>query len=214
MKRFDWRVALGIVLVLLGALAFLQTTNLIRMEGDWWGLAVALIFAVIGAYFLFTLVSDPQKSWWAAIPGLSLVGLAAIIILGLIPGFPDSIGGTIFMGCIAASFWVVYYFKRDFWWAIIPAGTLTTIALIILLPGEGNLVPAVLFLGMAATFALLGFIEINGRRLSWPWIPAAVLAVMGVIFGLTSTGVSAIVWAVLLILAGGFLVARPLLLKK
>ncbi len=214
MKRFDWRVIVGIVLVLVGVLGFLQTTNLVRLQGDWWGLAFAFIFAAVGASFLYTLAADPQKSWWAAIPGFTLVGLGAIIGLGLIPGFPDQIGGTIFMGCIAAAFWVVYFLKRDFWWAIIPAGVLTTIALIILLPDEGNLVPAVLFLGMGATFALLGFVNVNGRRLTWPWIPAGILALMGVIFGITSTGVSGIVWAVLLILGGGFLVARPYLLKK
>ena len=67
---------------------------------------------------------------------------------------------------------------------------------------------------MAATFALLGFIEIEGRRLSWPWIPAGVLALMGVLIGLTTSGISAIVWAILLILAGAFLVARPYLMKK
>ncbi len=214
MKRFDWRVVFGIVLVILGVLGILQTTNLITLRGDWWGLAFALIFAAVGASFLYTLATDPQKHWWAAIPGLTLVGLGVIIGLGLIPGLPDFIGGTIFMGCIAAAFWVVYYLKRDFWWSIIPAGVLTTIAIIILLPDEGNLVPAVLFLGMAATFALLGFVDIQGRRLTWPWIPAGILALMGVIFGITSTGVSGIIWAVLLILGGGFLVARPYLLKK
>src|SRR5512135_2003617 len=138
MKRFDWRVILGIVLVLVGILGFLETTNLVSLQGSWWGLAFALIFAAVGVSFLYTLAADPQKSWWAAIPGLTLVGLGAIIGLGLIPGFPDSIGGTIFMGCIAASFWVIYFLKRDFWWAIIPAGVLTTIAIIILFPDEGN----------------------------------------------------------------------------
>ena len=213
MKRFDWRVALGVVLVILGVVAFLQSSNLITLQGDWWGLAFALIFAVVGASFLYTLAANPQGSWWAVIPGLTLVGLGATIGLALIPGFPGTIVGTIFMGSIAASFWVIYFVKR-FWWAIIPAGVLTTIAVIILFPDEGNLVGSLLFLGMAATFALLGFIEIEGRRLSWPWIPAGVLALMGVLIGLTTSGISAIVWAVLLILAGAFLVARPYLMKK
>ena len=128
--------------------------------------------------------------------------------------FIDKFAPALFLASIAASFWLVFYLKRTFWWAIIPAGVMTSVAVIVLLPDAGNLVPAVLFLGMGATFAVLGFVDVNGRRLTWPWIPAGILALMGIIFGITSTGVTAIVWAVLLILAGGFLVARPYLIKK
>lgn len=214
MKPFNWRVPLGIVLVVLGVLAFLQSFNVINMRGEIWLLAFGVIFAAVGASFIYALIAD-SNAWWAAIPGLTLLGLGAMMVLFSFPSIElGAIPPAIFLGSIAASFWLIYYLRRAFWWAIIPAGVMTTIAVIVFLPEESSLGGSVFFLGMAATFALLGFVEVNGRRMTWPWIPAGVLAVMGVLIGLTTTGISAIVWAVLLILAGAFLVARPYLMKK
>ncbi len=214
MKPFNWRVPFGIVLVVLGILALLQSFNLVGFEGGIWLLIFGAIFAVAGASFVYALIAD-HNAWWAAIPGLSLLGLGVMMVLLSFGGdFLGTFAPALFLASIAASFWLIFYLKRTFWWAIIPAGVMTSVAVIVLLPDQGNLIPAVLFLGMAATFALLGFVDINGHRMTWPWIPAGILALMGVIFGITSTGVTAIVWAVLLILAGGFLVARPYLLKK
>ncbi len=214
MKPFNWRVPFGIVLVVLGVLALLQSFNIVNFVGGIWLLLFGAIFAIAGASFVYALFAD-HNAWWAAIPGLTLLGLGVMMMLysfgeNFLGNFPPAL----FLFSIAASFWLIYYLKRDFWWAIIPAGVMTSVAVIVLLPDQGTLIPAVLFLGMAATFAALGFVDVGGRRLTWPWIPAGILALMGIIFGITSTGVTAIVWAVLLILAGGFLIARPYLLKK
>jgi hypothetical protein len=213
MKQFNWRIPLGIAAVALGVVALLQNFDLISLQG---GLALAIfgvIFAAIGASFTYALIAD-HNAWWAAIPGLTLLGLGVMmILLAVAEDFLGNFPPALFMGSIAASFWLIYALKR-FWWAIIPAGVLTTIAIIILVPDQGNLVASILFLGMAATFALLGFIAIDGRRMTWPWIPAGILALMGIIFGLTTSGITGLVWAVLLILAGVFLVARPYLLKR
>ena len=215
MKPFNWRVPLGVVLVVLGVLAFLQSFNILNMRGEIWLLAFGLIFAAVGVSFIYALIAD-HNAWWAAIPGMTLLGLGVMMVLFSFPSI--SLGALppfIFLGSIAAAFWLIYYLKRsNFWWAIIPAGVMTTIAIIVFIPEGSSLGGSVFFLGMAATFALLGFVEINGRRMTWPWIPAGVLAVMGVLIGLTTSGWSAIVWAVLLILAGAFLVARPYLMKK
>jgi len=213
MKPFNWRVPVGLALVVLGVLAFLQSFRIITLNGDPATLTFAIIFAVIGVVFLYALAND-RRNWWAAIPGLTLVGLGALMGLAMIPGMPGSIPAAIFMGSIAASFWVVYALNRTFWWAIIPAGTLTSIALLIVLPDSGSLGVSVLFLGMAATFGVLALIEINGQHMSWPWIPAICLAVLGGIFGIFSSGVSAFVWAILIILAGLFLIARPYFLNR
>ena len=213
MKSFNWRIPVGLVLVLLGILAFLQSFQIITLKGDPWGLIFAIIFAATGFVFLYALIYD-HRNWWAVIPGLTLVGLGALIGLGLIPGFPGAILPVIFMGCLAASFWVVYIMKRDFWWAIIPAGTLTSVTLLIALPEDDTLGVSILFLGMAATFGVLGLINVNGQKMSWPWIPAAVLAVVGAIIAASGGGFPSILWAILIILAGLFLVLRPYIQKS
>jgi hypothetical protein len=213
MKPFNWRIPLGLVLVILGVLAFLQSFQIITMKGDPWLLTFAVIFAAVGVIFLYALLND-RRNWWAAIPGLTLLGLGALMGLELIPGFPSFIPPAIFMGSIAAAFWVVYAMNRTFWWAIIPAGTLTSLALLIGLGDSGSLGASVLFMGMAATFGVLGLIEINGQHMSWPWIPAICLAVLSAVVGVTSSGVPSIVWAILIILAGIFLIARPYIMNR
>jgi hypothetical protein len=213
MKTFNWRIPIGLALVVLGILAFLQSFNVISFNGSPWAAAMAVLFAFIGGVFLYALITD-HSNWWAVIPGLTLIGLAALIGLALFPGFSGTFGAFIFMGSIAASFWVIYIMKRDFWWAIIPAGTLTSVALLILLSDNGTLGASVLFLGMAATFGVLGLIQVNGRRMAWPWIPAAALAVLGGVVAASEGGVPAIVWAILVILVGLFLVARPFIQKN
>jgi hypothetical protein len=213
MKSFNWRIPIGLALVVLGALAFLQSFNIITFNGSPWAGAMAVLFAFIGGVFLYSLITD-HNNWWTAIPGLTLIGLGVLIGLALIPGFSGNFGAFIFMGSIAASFWVIYAMKREFWWAIIPGGTLTSVALLILLSDNGVLGASVLFLGMAATFGVLGLIPVNGRKMSWPWIPAAALAILGGIVAGSEGGVPAIVWAILVILVGLFLVVRPIIQKN
>jgi hypothetical protein len=208
MKPISWRVLAGLAMIILGLLAFLQSFQIITLRGDPWMLTFAIIFAAVGVIFLYALIND-HKNWWAAIPGLTLLGLGVLMGLELIPGMPEFIPPAIFMGSIAAAFWVVYAMNRSFWWAIIPAGTLTSLAVLILLSDNGSLGASVLFMGMAATFGVLGLIRINGQHMSWPWIPAICLAVLSGIVGVTSSGVPAIVWAILIILAGVFLILRP-----
>jgi len=212
MKSFNWRIPVGLAMVLLGILAFLQSFQIITLKGDPWVLIFAIIFATIGAFFLYALIYD-HRNWWAVIPGLTLVGLGAMMGLALIPGFPGIILPVVFMGCIAASFWVIYLMKRDFWWSIIPAGILTSVALLIALSENGALGASILFLGMAVTFGALGMINVNGQKMPWPWIPAAVLAVLGGIVAASGGGIPSILWAILIILAGLFLVARPYIQK-
>ncbi len=213
MKTFNWRIPVGLAMVVLGLLAFLQSFHLITLNGSPWTFGFAVLFALVGGVFMYALITD-HTNWWAVIPGLPLIGLAVLMLLSLIPGCSGTFGAFIFMASIAASFWSIYIMKRDFWWAIIPAGTLTSVALVILLSENGNLGGAVLFLGMAATFAVLGLIPVNGRKMTWPWIPAASLAVLGGIVAMSEGGVPAIVWAILIILAGLFLVARPFIQKN
>ena len=210
MKTFNWRIPVGLVVVLFGVFGLLQTMGIVRMQGNWWMLVFALIFAAAGATFLYALFID-RRNWWAAIPGLTLVGLGAMMALLTIPGFPDIIAPFIFLLSIAAAFVVVYFFTRQ-WWAIIPAGVMASVSLTTLLAEtNGALSGGVMFLGIAATFALLALVGVGkGSSLPWPWIPAGILFLFSGLIMMTGGGqLPGMVWAVLLICAGGFLLLRP-----
>ena len=151
-KPFRLRLMAGISLLLLGGLLLLQSFGVIP-EGDWFW---SIPFIIAGIGFL-TVFLNQKSNWWAVIPGVVLLDLGLIIVLAVFfPKFSDVYSGAIFLGGIGLSFVLVYLMQKRNWWAVIPAGVLTTLALVTLVSEWGFFdAGAVFFLGLAATFALL-----------------------------------------------------------
>jgi hypothetical protein len=105
--------------------------------------------------------------------------------------------------------------NNRFWWAIIPAGVMASLALTVLVEGltrfDGG---GVLLLGMAITFASLTVLPgMTGNR-QWPLIPAGVLFVVSMFALFDKFNLTNLIWAVILIAAGSFLVVRSLLQRN
>jgi hypothetical protein len=169
MKRFDPRIVFGILLIVGGVLALAQTMGLLSNVSDifWGGL-----FLVAGLVFLSLLFGG---HWWAAFPGFTLAALGVLILL------PDSfgaLGGSIFLGGIALSFWYVYFTSRkERWWALIPAGVLTALALMIIVTQQFKDFGAAIFLGgIGLSFFAVYFTERTERW--WALIPGGVLVTL------------------------------------
>jgi hypothetical protein len=206
MNKFNWRAMLGIMMLVAGGLALLSSLNLIQLEGSVWTIIIAAAFAVGGTAFLYVLVSD-KSNWWAAIPGCTLVGLGLLIGLEMIPGMPGTLPVFLFLGSIGLSFFIIYMLNRSFWWAVIPGGAMVSVALLV---GLGDWLDeaavGIFFLGLAGTFALLTLPSITGSKMSWPWIPAGILGIMGIAFIGFSSTVPEYIFPALMIIAGAFLV--------
>jgi hypothetical protein len=211
MKRIQWQYIFGTLLILFGVVFLLDNFNVIDSVSD---IFFGLLFALGGAFFLYIYLSE-NKQWWALIPGFALLGLGALIGLdALLPSWGDDIGGTLFLASISLPFWIIYLrFRGDFWWALIPAGVMLTLALITgvesLMPGldlEGPL----LFFGMGLTFFVLGFIPTPGGQMRWAFIPAAILTLMGFIVLAIEFESGAIFAAAALILVGVYQIYRAL----
>jgi hypothetical protein len=214
MRSIIWRVYTGLILVGLGVLILLQNLGVFQAGGNFEAILFGAAFILGGFAFLAVLFTN-RTSWWAAIPGITLCSIGILILISsLLPAVGDVIGGAIVLGGIALSFWVVFLLDNRNWWAIIPGGTLLTLAVITALPqsltaANGFIVPGVLFTGMGLTFALLGILRMSpGRRWSWPWIPAGILITMGLLFALSAGNLVQTVWPAVLILLGLFLVFR------
>ncbi len=198
MKRFDPRIVFGTLLLIGGGLALLQTMGYLNNASDvFWG----GIFAALGLIFLSLLFGG---HWWSVFPGFTLLAIGVLILL---PDTLEDFGGLVFLGGIALSFWVTYATApRERWWALIPAGVLTTLAGMTV-AGErfGEFETAgFFFLGLSLTFLLVALFA--GMR--WAYWPALALGVMAVL-GLASLfEVANYIWAVALIAAGGFLLFR------
>ena len=205
MKRFDPRVIIGTLLIVAGALGFLQAFGFLQNASDlFWG----IVFLAAGAVFLFLFASGfASGGWWAAFPGFVLAGIGVLILL---PDSLDNIGGGIFLGAIGLSFWTVYLTGRDRWWAIIPGGVLFTLAIVSVLPEQflgGADSGGIFFLGLALTFLLVALLA----NMRWAYWPAGALGVFGTfLFFESQVFLFSYLAAGALILAGIYVVLRAL----
>ena len=213
-----WRILAGFTFLLIGGLAFLQTSGLVSFgKPSWLGLGLAVL-GVSGLVFIVVMLSSPTKRWWGSIPGFSLLGLTAGGVLEFLP--PDAArglwpGSAVFIG-IALGFWVVYIVRPRAWWAIIPAGAISSLAAMIVVSGTaaGELITAsVFFLGLAATFGLLAVLPTH-KHLVWPWVPAGSLLLLALFFYLAASEKSfwiSQLWPGFLIVLGLFFLVRALI---
>lgn len=208
MSRTTSNLLWGIVLVAAGLYWLLENLNIVPMPQGWaWGIA----FAVVGLLFLGVWLRD-RAQVFNLIPGILFLALG-IMVLGdyVWPQSTGNWGGPFFLGSIGLSFLLIYLQRRDLWWAVIPAGTFFTLALLVLLspltPGAGPAV--ILFLGLALTFAVVYFLPAQ-TPMRWAIYPAAVFAILGILLGIGLGGLINYVQALVLIALGGFLFYRAL----
>jgi hypothetical protein len=209
-KWFESRLLWGGLLVVGGVLFLLQNLGFFRFGDLFWG--VLLGFG--GLFFISWFVQDRQN-WWALIPGLALISVAATIALDVFaPNVAEDWGGGVVLGGIGLSFWLIYLVERRFWWAIIPGGVLVTLAAMVGLENTmgGDGAVGIFFMGMGLTFALVALLPHDGQQgsLAWAWIPAGILLVMGFLFLAAAGEMLAYIWPVALIVVGGGMMFRAL----
>jgi hypothetical protein len=211
MKTIPWRLIIGGILLLLGGFFLLQTLNIIPQTGDVAEMVVSVFFIAGGSIFLMVLSQNLNENWWAVIPGCVLLGIGFLIFSGTyFPAIANVWGGGMFLGSIALAFWVTYFLKPEQrWWAMIPAGTLTTLSLIAVDP-ISRWIPAefLFFGGMSATFAMVALLAKPSGQFNWAWIPSGVMLMIALIVGMSSNNMR-MVFPILLILGGGLVLALP-----
>jgi len=204
MKKDQSRLIWGGLLILAGILFLLQELNILgnAFQYLWLILMAAGAAVFLGIYF------TKKEQWWAVIPGLTLLGLSLSGLDSLLNIFPGSSwAGAVFLGCVGLAFWLIYLRRQDQWWAIIPGGVLLTLAAV---AGLGNILDwseVIFFLGLAGTFALVGILP-SQPDTRWAFIPAAVLAVLGVALFAPFKPVLIVIWPVVLIALGAYILFR------
>jgi len=207
MKRLEYRVLLGLLLIAGGILFLLDSLEVITVGAVLW----PVLIGVASLVFLFIFAMAPSSNWWAAIPGFVLLGLAGTIALDeLAPAVGEVWSGSVFLGGIALAFWVIYLVNPEHWWAVIPGGVLLTLAVVAGLSEVPQEVETggIFFFGLGVTFALLAILPTPEGRLTWALIPAVVLLLMGALITAAAAELINYVWPVVLILGGLYLLYR------
>jgi len=158
MKRIDFRIVIGVLLILGSVLGFLEKFGIIQRGWDlFWG----TILGLAGIAFLYVFVTN-RSQWWAAIPGFTLLGMSASSFLLDKLGW----GGLAFLGAIGLGFWAIYLTSRERWWAIIPGGVLITLGCVSALSDVFGILNTggVFFIGLGLTFLLVALLP----GLYWP----------------------------------------------
>jgi hypothetical protein len=198
------RILWGIFLVLAGILFLLNTLGFITIGEYLW----AIILGVGGLAFLSVFVAD-RKQWWSLFPGFALlVGGAIIFLERTYPSLPDDFGGIIAMGGIGLAFLIVFLMNTENWWALIPAGSLFSIALAIGLNQilTGLEIGGVFLIGLGFTFGVVGFVPTPQGRMRWALIPALILIVVGFLVLIAASNLISYLWPLGLIALGGLII--------
>lgn len=153
----------GLLLIGLGALLLLSNLGIIGGFGNLVGLG---ILAAMGGFLLHQHYTG-RGQVWLLITGFMLLGSAAATVTG-------EYGGAWFLGLAGLGFLQVWREKAKDWWALVPAGTLFTLAAVVVAETGRGLLGltggTVFFAGLAATFLVIYMLPRYGQ--SWAVIPA------------------------------------------
>jgi hypothetical protein len=192
-------------LFLLGAGIFLLLKNL-GVFREWEEVVWGGIFAVVGLVFVIWFLFDRAR-YWRAIAGFTLLGIGAVILLEWRNVSLGDWGSALVLFGVALGFWAVLLAHADNWWALIPAGVLTVVGLLVGLGAEfsEDIWLAALFGGLGLVFLLLYLVRFGQHDTRWAGIPAAALLLVGLVTWVRALGGTALVqqwWPAVLILVG------------
>lgn len=200
----------GLLLIAAGVIFLLQNMGFYLNLGP---LVAVFLFSAGGLIFLFTFLTNFRERWWAAIPGTTLLGLAATVLFdNYAPAFLAGLGGPFFLASIGIGFALVYLSDLNKWWALIPGGVMVTLGTVAAVDELRFLridSGGIFFVGLGVTFLAVALLTgQRGERQSWALIPAAVLTLMGIFIGTPWLGTLANLWPVALIVVGIIWVVR------
>ena len=165
-----------------GVMIFLALTTLLvdSTVGDEW--VGALFLFLIAASFLVVYLSNRARLWALLVAYITaMLGIAPWMSAG---GREAEYFGPIFLFAVALPFFVIYFRSAANWWAIIPAGAMTTTAVVAALSisgivsfrWENAFMTALMMAGLAVTFAVLWL----RHEKAWAKVVTLILAALAV----------------------------------
>lgn len=148
--------------------------------GGYW-IAAGYLFA-LAVPFGVAYIVKPVKQWWAILPSSVLLLAGLVTLLGG-KSFGWALAAGLYVIVLGHAFVWVYVYHRDQWWAILPAGVLTSIGLTVIAFCQGKYWPLwslAFFGGLSVTFFIL-WLQKKEYLTGWAKYPSIWLAVSAVI---------------------------------
>jgi hypothetical protein len=189
-----------------GVMLFLTFVMLMvdNTRGEWIG--TLFLFMVALSFFIVYLNNRARQ--WALLVAYIMFVISLAPAMASFGGQMAAYFGTVVLLAIALPFFVVYLRSVNNWWAIIPAGVMTTLSVITTLgiagwirdTQTGGISNAILMSGLAITFGLVWM------RHAQPWakIVTIILAALAVV-SLFFVSFTEIFWPLAIILVGAYL---------
>ena len=179
---------------LMPACLFATFTVMIGLsEADVPGSLIATpLFVGFAIPFAVALIADVRQNYWAVMP----LTIFSVLALGTaLDNFTDSttLGGLAAF-IVAAPFYFVYFTQPRQWWALIPAGILSSIGCTALLVAvfpvleHSNVTGTIAALGIAATFGTL-YLRRNSVPTEWAKYPTIVFCLIALLALIDKTGI-------------------------
>lgn len=189
-----------------GVMLFLAVTTLLvdNVAGEWVG---SMFLFLLGLSFFIIYLNNRTRNW-------ALLVAYILFVLSIAPAMASGGGdtaayfGSVFLIAVALPFYLVYFRSLENWWAIIPAGVMTVLAVIATLAiagwlrneNQGGYANALLMGGLAVTFAVVWLRHAK----DWARIVTITLAALGVA-SVFFASYTEIFWPVAIILVGAYL---------
>lgn len=228
-----------LLLPVAGALVLLSVPFFARWlarRAEWWALITGWVFFALALLLgvIFLNPSPPQlvgvaalielalpfgvvylanrRRWWALIAAYALAALAGLLALTMFTAAPSALAAFALLAA-ALPFWLVYMLNRANWWAVIPAGALSAIAVLLLVAVSvlqlGSRGLAVVLNAAIALVCLAVWLTVRRLDLAlWLAIGFALAAVMSVWFP-PGTG-----WAVVALIGGVYIAVRQIIAAR
>lgn len=155
-----WALIPGSIMLFLALTTLLADTH----SGAWIG---TLSLLTIAFAFLAVYLNNRKRVWALLVAYIAGVTSLAPLMSGEGQGANSNVSyyGAIFLFAVALPFLVIYWRTPERWWAMIPAGVLTTLAIIVAMAiagftrsqTDGVYVNAVILFGLVVTFGIVGW---------------------------------------------------------
>jgi hypothetical protein len=205
-RERKWALIPGYVFLVLGTGPFISD----YLDGE--AIATFVMLAIAFPFFVAFLLDRSRV--WGLLVAFILTAAGLIPLIAAAPLESEVIGSFVLLA-VALPFWAVFLLSSRNWWAVIPAGILTAVSILVYMASNDlidaigfSLVNGIFCFAIAGTFFVV-WLRRNVYPVDWAKYPAMLFLAGGLLSILVGASMT-MFWPVLLIAAGALVLLLAL----